>query len=43
MFQTQQEAELGSLGQTSLALESRIKETTDTINAGYLELKKKKN
>jgi hypothetical protein len=34
MFESQQATELGSFGQVALALESRIEETTGTVDAG---------
>jgi hypothetical protein len=34
MFQSQQAAELNNFGHEALALESRIKENTETINTG---------
>jgi hypothetical protein len=41
MFQLLQAAELGSFSYVALALESRIEETTGTIDAGSLELRNK--
>jgi hypothetical protein len=40
MFQLHQTAELVSFGHMGLAQESRIEGTTETIIAGYLELRK---
>ena len=37
-FQPQEAAELGSFGHVALALESRIEGTTETTDAGELEL-----
>jgi hypothetical protein len=39
MFQPQQPAELSSFRPVALALESRIKGITETIDADYLELR----
>jgi hypothetical protein len=41
MFQPQQGAELGNFSHTDLVLESRIQGVTGTIDACYLELRKR--